>query len=66
MTDVLQTIGFILGFIAVNCVAVVVCVLLDKAFRSSNKMINMILRIIYFALMVYVWVTAANIVDNIG
>ena len=46
MSDVLQAVEYIVGFIVVYGVAMVVCILLDKALHSSNKKINTILEII--------------------
>lgn len=66
MSDVLQAVEYIVGFIVVYGVAMVVCILLDKALHSSNKTINTILEIIYIVLMVCVWVIATKIVDNIS
>ena len=66
MSEVLQAVEYIVGFIVVNGVAMVVCILLDKALHSSNKTINTILEIIYIVLMVYVWVIATKIIDNIS
>lgn len=66
MSDVLQAVEYIVGFIVVYGVAMVVCILLDKALHSSNKTINTILEIIYIVLMACVWVIATKIVDNIS
>lgn len=66
MSDVLQAVEYIVGFIVVYGVAMVVCILLDKALHSSNKTINTILEIIYIVLMVCVWVIATKIIDNIS
>ena len=66
MSDVLQAVEYIVGFIVVYGVAMVVCILLDKALHSSNKTINTILEIIYIVLMICVWVIATKIIDNIS